>query len=243
MFHYKITLRYDGTAYSGWQLQPDHPTIQGEIEKALKKITRRFVRVAGASRTDAGVHALAQVVLFALEKKWDPFRLQGGLNAVLPDDIAVTRIIPLKGRIDPTKAASKVYHYRVWNHMVRDPLLKNRAWWVRHPLNRARIRAALKVLVGRHDFSSFAASDRTTKTSIRVVQSASLQSRGDLLTLSFQANGFLKGMVRNLVGTLVDIGRGRIPAGEMKKIMKRRDRRAAGPTAPASGLYLMWIRY
>ena len=243
MFYYKLILRYDGTGYSGWQLQPGRPTIQGALEKALKKITRQSVRVAGASRTDAGVHALEQVAVFGLAKEWDLYRLQGALNAVLPENIAVLSVRRLKRQIKPTHARFKIYHYKVWNHLVRDPLLNNRAWWVRHPLDRKRICKAMSHLTGEHDFSSFAASDRSTKTSVRNIAAAEVTAQGDLLIFKFKANGFLRGMVRNLVGTLVDVGRGRIAPDAMKKILARRDRRAAGPSAPASGLYLVRVRY
>jgi tRNA pseudouridine38-40 synthase len=263
----KITLEYDGARYCGWQVQnrdKSKPSIQGTIEKALRKILREKIRVIGSGRTDAGVHALAQVANFYTNSKIPLAKLQYGLNSNLPEDIVVTAIERVRQDFHSQfSARSKVYRYTVLNRAYPSPLLRHMVYAVSYPLDLGLMRREAKGLLGEHDFASFCASGSGARKTIRTIKYIAikgfkLQASGfrpvacslqpvarefPLITIDIEADGFLYNMVRNIVGTLVEIGRGRFPRGSMRKVLAAKNRRFAGPTAPACGLALVKVRY
>jgi tRNA pseudouridine38-40 synthase len=259
----KIVLAYEGTRYVGWQRQRNGVSVQGLVEEALAPLNGgRAVRVSGAGRTDAGVHALGQVASCRLASALDPSSLQRALNARLPADVRVLSVEDAAADFHARFwARSKTYAYHVLSAPVGDPLVRHIVWQVPQTLDAAAMTVALRAVRGRHDFRSFqAAGSRVTRT-VRTIMTASLSVRswtgmfGDgsppdavpsparLLTVTIQGDGFLRHMVRNLVGTLVDVGIGRRPAEGMRDTLLAADRRLAGATAPAHGLVLMSVAH
>ena len=240
----RLIISYDGTDYHGWQIQDNGRTVQGEIEKAVIKVFGKAHRVYGASRTDSGVHAKAQTAHFKTPLLIPERKIPAALNSVLPEDIAIVRAAHARGdfhsRFD---ARSKHYRYCILNFRRRDPFRERYAWRVPYRLDARLMREEAAELLGRHDFKAFQASDKKERHSVREISCLTITSKGLALTINVEADGFLYNMVRNIVGTLVDIGRGYLPAGSMKKILEGRDRTQAGPTAPAKGLFLIKVRY
>lgn len=244
MKNIKITMEYDGTNYAGWQWQPDEPTLQGAVEKAIMRVTGEKLRVTASGRTDAGVHAYGQVVNFHTGAELKPHSWQGALNHFLPDDMTVLSA----EEADPDfsarySARGKRYDYIVLNRWTQSPLLRNRAWHVGFPLDVEAMRLAALHLIGEHDFSSFQASGCSASHPVRELMLLEVRQAGDMITFSLGASAFLQHMVRNIAGTLVDVGRGRFTPGEVGEILAARDRTIAGPTAPPQGLYLMRVFY
>lgn len=240
----KLVLEYDGSNYCGWQVQGDDPTVQGVLEQVLARIVGERVRVNGAGRTDAGVHALAQVVSFQSTSHIPCDALQRALNSLLPRDMAVHAVQDaLQDFHARYSARGKVYEYQILNRPVRSALRQRYVWHVPQPLNVAAMQAAAASLHGTHDFSSFRAAGSEVKTSERTLTELSITCEGDEIVLRFTADGFLRHMVRNMVGTLVEVGRGARAPVDMKKILEARDRRLAGVTAPPQGLYLVQVLY
>lgn len=239
-----LKIEYDGTDYSGWQSQKNSRSIQDTIEAALKRITGRKARLISCGRTDAGVHALGQVVNFKTASDIPLYKLQRGLNSVLPKDIVIkeTREVPLKfhSRFD---ARSKVYTYTLLNGPSPAAISRNYVHNVPYKLNFGLMRREAECLVGRHDFKSFQAADKVERSSVRTIKRLDVKKSGDLIKITVEADGFLYNMVRNIVGTLIEIGRGKFKPGSMVKILKAKDRKLAGPTAPAGGLCLMEVKY
>ncbi|MFY9270585.1 MAG: tRNA pseudouridine(38-40) synthase TruA [Candidatus Manganitrophaceae bacterium] len=240
----KLTLEYDGTDYHGWQVQPHLPTLQGTIEKALRQLTNCAVRITGAGRTDAGVHALGQVAHFKPPVPFDPATWVRGLNALLPDDIAVRSA----ETVPPTfharfSAKKKRYTYFIYHRHVRSPLHRRSAWFLFQPLNLEKMREASLLLIGRHDFTSFCAAAAERNDRVVDLQKIQIEQDGEEIKITFEAPRFLQYMVRNMVGLLVEVGRGKRSVEEMSTILKGRDRRLAGPTAPPQGLFLVKIDY
>jgi tRNA pseudouridine38-40 synthase len=245
MKNFKLIIEYDGTSYSGWQRQTQEPTVQAEIERALAFMTRSTVTVIGAGRTDAGVHALGQVANFRCDTRLDPEAILKGLNSLLPGDIAIQdcRQVPeaFHARFD---AKSKVYHYRILNRDTRAAVGRQYAWFIHRPLDLAAMRRAAGILVGRHDFKAFESTGSPRAHTLREVAVAEWVEGGNRrLTFRIEADGFLRCMVRNIVGTLVAVGLGKLAPGDVQAIMDARDRKRAGATAPARGLFLMEVRY
>ena len=240
----KLTISYDGTNYSGWQLQKNGPTVQAEIEKAAKKVFRKACRVHGAGRTDAGVHAKAQVAHFKTSMDISAEKIPVALNAVLPEDVVcvgaeeVTQ--DFHSRFD---AQSKHYRYYILNTRYRDPFRERYAWRLGYVLDVPLMKKESGFLLGCHDFKSFQASDKRERSSVRKISRIEVKKGKPFLTVDIEADGFLYNMVRNIVGTLVDIGRGYLDPGSMRRILKNRDRTTAGPTAPAKGLFLIKVKY
>ena len=242
----RLTVEYEGTAYRGWQLQPDGPTVQAVLEQALSTALRERVRVRGAGRTDAGVHARGQIAAVRVrEVPADLERLQKSLNALTPDDVAVRDITLVDDAFDPRRhARSRVYEYRIWNVAAPSPFWRRHAWHVPSRLDVAAMDEAARVLEGEHDFASFRAADaEPLRSTVRRVLESSLRVDGRLLVYRVEATAFLKHMVRNVVGTLVEVGRGERVAGTFRELLARRDRTRAGATAPAHGLVLVSVRY
>ncbi len=240
----KLTLEYDGAAYHGWQRQGERPTVQGEVEKALARMTGASVTVHGSGRTDAGVHALAQVAHFRLETRLSPAEFLRGLNSLLPFDISVTHCEEAAPDFHARKSAlGKTYAYHVLNAPVRSALGRRYAWHVPRPLDLSAMREAARRLVGTHDFAAFEGAGSPRAHTVRTVTAADFSRTGDLLVFSVSADGFLRCMVRNMAGTLVFAGLGKIAPEEVTEILASRDRRRAGPTAPPQGLFLVEVRY
>ena len=244
MVTWKLTIEYDGTAYAGWQRQPDRPTVQAAIEAALQRITQSEVPVTGAGRTDAGTHALGQVVSFRSEKPMSPDVWVRGLNGLLPPDISVRSAELMAENFHARYSArGKLYEYRILNRPERSALERTRAWHVRGRLDVEAMRDAAGSLVGRHDFSSFQGSPTDEKDPICEVRRLEVSQEQAVIRVEAQADRFLKQMVRAIVGTLVEVGRGKRSPKSVKEILEARDRRAAGVTAPAHGLYLVRVDY
>jgi tRNA pseudouridine38-40 synthase len=237
-------LAYDGTGFHGWQQQPDHPTVQGVLTAAARDLFGGEVRVSGASRTDAGVHALGQTVALGAASSLPATTVQAALNARLPREIRVMAAGEAPVDFDPRRgAAGKRYAYLIDNGPVPSPLLLRYAWHVPGPLDLPAMRAALAALHGRHDFSAFcAAPGREAEPACRV-RALHVRRRRTLVALVISADRFLHHMVRNIVGSAVDVGRGAHPPGWLPEVLAGRDRRRAGPTAPAQGLTLVRVMY
>lgn len=261
MRNLKITIEYDGTRYAGWQVQNSRrirksprqrPTIQATIEKALRKILQEKIRLIGSGRTDAGVHALGQVANFATKTKISLYKLQWALNGNLPDDIVIRSIEKpnpdFHSRFD---ARSKVYRYAILNRPYPSAFLRNRVYFYRHPLDVRLMQQEARALLGRHDFKAFQATDKKERSSVRTIKKISIRNETPtlclvpctLLIIDIEADGFLYNMVRNIVGTLIEIGRGKFPRGNLKKILASKNRKLAGPTVPACGLCLSEVKY
>jgi tRNA pseudouridine38-40 synthase len=241
--NFRFVLEYDGTDFAGWQSQPEgQRTVQGALEAALAEVTGGAVTVFGAGRTDAGVHAEGQVANARFETRLDPPTLVRALNAVLPRDVAVREIAPVADSFHARRdARSKLYVYRIWASPVRSPLRERTALWVPVPLDLPAMQRAAAALVGTHDFASFQAAGSEARTTVRTLTRAALEPEGALVRCGFEGPGFLRHMVRNLVGTLLEVGRGRRAADSMAALLAARDRTCAGPTAPPHGLTLVRV--
>lgn len=244
----KLTIAFDGTAYQGWQVQKIGLGVQQKVEEALAKLFPSAPRVHGSSRTDTGVHALGMVAhceLPVAKCSMPPAKLLLAINAWLPEDIRVMAVSRAAAKFHARfDAAGKQYRYFVWNHPAMNPLLRHRAWHVKRKLDLAAMRRAAKLFVGRHDFRSFRANPTyDTDSTVRTVRRCDLRRNGPLLTFIIEGDGFLYKMCRGIVGTLVQVGEGKIPPEEVKQILVQCDRRVAGMTAPACGLILWRVFY
>ncbi len=244
MARYKIEIEYDGGAYGGWQLQPNAETVQGALERALATILRSPVRVSGAGRTDAGVHALGQVASFSTAAAVDRAGLLESLNALLRPNAAVHSIDCVAEDFDPRRdALSRLYEYRIWNERWHSPFWRKYSWHVRRPLDVAAMSLAAESLLGEHDFSAFRAAGCESASAVRRVLRSELEVWGGFRIYRIEANAFVRGMVRSIVGTLVKVGLGEMDAREFADVLASRRRECAGPTAPAHGLFLVSVRY
>lgn len=265
MTHFKITLAYDGTDFIGWQRQAEGVSVQGMLEDALRALDEREVTVTGAGRTDAGVHALAQVAAFALEREIASDALVRAVNARLPATVRVLAAeavdASFHARFD---AKTKSYRYRIWNADVVSPFERLYAWHIIDRLDVEAMRAAAQALEGRHDFAAFQGTGSDVQTTERKILVSRIDDCGvriqgfqadsvphaalrtphaALLEYEVSADGFLRHMVRNIVGSLVEVGRGKRPPAWIGEVLASRDRRRAGRTAPAAGLFLVGVNY
>jgi len=255
MKHIKLTIQYDGTDYAGWQIQKKDSTIQGVLEDAVFAVTGEELRVTGASRTDAGVHAFQQVATFVTQSAIDPQVYLNALNANLPDAVRIISSEEAHNNFHPRyDAHNKKYSYLISRYGAYTPFLKRYSWLVPCQLDCDAMRKAAHHLIGEHDFSSFRASGCSSKNPVREIRKIDITESLSfdfmmftlhipLVKISLQANAFLRHMARNITGTLAEIGRGRIPPGKMKDILEAKDRQAAGKTAPPCGLFLEKINY
>lgn len=242
--HLKLTLEYDGTNYHGWQLQQNARTLQGVLEAVLVRLCNEPVRVRVAGRTDAGVHALGQVASFKSEKVMDLVRLHRSLNALLPGDIVVTHIEEVPDAFNPRRdALSRTYLYRMWNRPWPSAIWARYSWHVPFPLDVDTMERAAALLIGEHDFSSFQGADSVEHNPRRTVRRSTVHRAGDFLLYEVEARSFLRHMVRNIVGTLVDVGRGAVSLDQFAHILAARDRTRAGLNAPPQGLFLVEVEY
>jgi tRNA pseudouridine38-40 synthase len=267
---FKITLAYDGTDYVGWQRQANGISIQGVIEDALRELDGRAVAVAGAGRTDSGVHALGQVAAFTIARALAPDAVLRALNAHLPDDIRVMSADEVPVSFHPRfDARTKTYRYRIWNGEVISPFERRYAWHVGGALDVDAMRAAARLIEGTHDFGAFQAAGSEVASTTRAVAASGIFTTedtedaegqtfwrarfelrvpralrgGELIVYEVTGTGFLRHMVRAIVGTLAEIGRGRRPVDWMADVLASHDRAAAGPTSPAAGLFLVRVDY
>jgi tRNA pseudouridine38-40 synthase len=248
MTSYKVTLAYDGTDFVGWQRQAAGVSVQGLLEDALHALDGRDVTVTGAGRTDAGVHALGQIASFALERSMAPDALVRAVNARLPDAVRVMAAeeapASFHARFD---SRGKTYRYRIGNDDVLSPFERRYAWHIYGPLDVRAMQAAAAILEGEHDFAAFQAAGSDTKTTVRTITSSRIAECGAridrVIEYEVTGDGFLRHMVRAIVGSLVEVGRGRHPAEWMSEVLASRDRAAAGPTAPPEGLFLVRVSY
>ncbi len=245
----KLTIEYDGSAYHGWQIQPNGITIQEVLERTLARLTGQRPKVIGAGRTDAGVHAEGQVAHFKTESTLECAVVQRGLNALLPKDsvIVAAESVPLDFHAR-FSARGKTYRYVLLNRRHPSAFARHRCWHIPHPLDTGAMQAAAQVLVGRHDFSAFRASDCCAEHPLREIRNleikvADSQRADGWIHCVVSADAFLKHMVRNIVGTLVDVGRGRWSPDSVAEILQGRDRTRAGQTAPGKGLFLVSVSY
>jgi len=243
---FRLTLEYDGTDFEGWQAQPaGHRTVQGVLEESLAALFGERVASIGSGRTDTGVHAEAQVASFGVETDLDPHTICRALNARLPMDLTVLRVERAADDFYALRGArAKCYRYGIWNGLGRSPLRARRFHWERRPLDLEAMRRAAGDLLGRHDFASFQATGSFVPHSVRSLARAELSGEaGGEIFLEVEGDGFLRHMVRNIAGTLLEVGLGQRPADSMGELLEGRDRTRAGPTAPGCGLTLIWVRY
>jgi tRNA pseudouridine38-40 synthase len=244
MHYYKMRVAYLGTSYQGWQIQAAGETIQALLERALGTIIREPVRVVGASRTDAGVHADGQVCAVKSPRPLESLRALRSLRALLPEDVAVLDFAEAEPDFHPIRSAkSKVYCYRLWLADPIHPLLRPIVWRVNWSVNLDVIRRELESCRGRYDFEAFCSVDASVKTTIREIFEVRMIENGPLVELWFRGEGFLKQMIRSLTGTLIDLGTGRPGIAAISDLIAARDRSAIGRTAPASGLTLVRVLY
>jgi tRNA pseudouridine38-40 synthase len=243
---FALVLEYDGTAYCGYQLQAGRPTVQGEVEKALKALTGEAVRISAASRTDAGVHARGQVVSFRTSGTLPVEAYVHGLNHLLPCDIAVREAHPVATDFNPRRmATSREYTYSILNSPARSPLTARFAHRIAPLLDARAMDRAAQILVGVHDFASFASEigGELEKSTLRNVSRANVSRNGAMVTLTIEANAFLRHQVRNTAGALVQVGAGRITARDLERLMELRQPGLAGPALPPCGLCLERVTY
>jgi tRNA pseudouridine38-40 synthase len=242
--NYRITLAYDGTEYEGWQMQAGSRTIQGVLSEALARIDGAPVIVHGAGRTDSGVHAAGQVASFRLRHERACALLQRALNGNLPFDIRVLDAAragdDFNARFD---ARSKTYRYQIYVAEVMSPFLRRYAWHYPYPLDPDRLAADGRTLLGTHDFSAFTVSSSEVKSHVRTITAVDLETSGPCWQMTFTGNGFLRYMVRTMVGALLDANRGRLKAGSIAALLNSRERRLAGASAPAEGLTMVKVEY
>ena len=238
----KLEIEYDGTNFYGWQVQPKLRTVQGEIEDRLNTILKHKVNLIGAGRTDVGVHALGQVANFKTENQLNKESILRGLNGLLPDDVVIKKVEEVDLDFNARYSAkSRVYKYRVY--LGRTAILRKYVWEVLYSLNLDKILKATDELQGERDFSSFCVAESTKENNICKVTSATWEKSGNELVFKIEADRFLHTMIRSLVGTLIEVGRGYFSVSDFVKIMSAKDRRKAGPSAPACGLYLVEVKY
>lgn len=239
-----VFLKYLGTAYSGWQIQPNAPTVQQAVCDAAEKLFCEKAGVTGCSRTDAGVHANSYCCSIRTSSALPCATVVGGLNAYLPYDIAVTdcrEAAPdFHARYD---CKGKEYLYLIHNSPVRDPFLTDRAWHCRYPIDEAALDSASRAFVGTHDFAAFCSAGSSVTSTVRTVKSFSVRRDGDKVMMTVEADGFLYNMVRIMVGTLIDVQAGKIAADSLPEVILSKDRGRAGVTAPPQGLYLNRVFY
>jgi len=240
----KLTVQYVGTAYFGWQIQPARPTIQGHLKEALRVLLRQEVMPHGAARTDAGVHALGQVANVPHIGEADPRRLLRGLNALLPPDIRVCRVEPVGDSFHARHSArGRIYRYRIQHGEVCSPFEREFSAWMRATLDAGAMRRAAALLVGRHDFAAFRGAGDQSLSPLKTIRRSEIQEQDGMITYTVEADSFLQYMVRNIAGTLIEVGRGKIEPGRVAEILGSRDRRLAGPTAEPQGLFLVEVLY
>ena len=242
--NYKLTIAYDGTRFYGWERQPDRDTIQGKLESVLEKLCGHSVDVIGAGRTDAGVHARAMVASVRMDVKESCEEIRDYMNRYLPDAIAVREVKEAGDRFHARyNALGKTYRYTCFDGPVKPVFDRRYVTMLDYRPDVEKMRAAAAILTGEHDFRSFCGNPRMKKSTVRMVDSIVIERNKDRITFTFHGTGFLQNMVRILVGTLLEVGRGYWEVGHVQEILDAKDRKQAGPTAPPEGLCLMKVDY
>lgn len=239
-----LTVAYDGTYYHGWQAQNNAKTIEGELNKALSRLLQKPVEVIGASRTDAGVHAMCNAAVFDSEMEIPPEKYAYALNQMLPMEIRIRRSQEVPADFHPRKMDTvKTYEYRIDCEEFADPLKVRHAYFTYTALDEKKMQEAAGYLVGTHDFKSFCSVNTTASTTVRTIYDVQVLRQGVDITIRITGNGFLYNMVRIIAGTLMDVGKGKYPPQMVERILEKKDRCAAGPTAPANGLLLKELHF
>jgi tRNA pseudouridine38-40 synthase len=241
----KLVLEYDGTEFVGWQMQPNGRSVQATVEEALHKLLGHKVSVVAAGRTDSGVHAAGQVIAFNTDRAFPDKAYLQGLNGILPEDIGVQSVEEVSSEFDPRRwALGKHYRYQILNSAARSPLLRRTHWQIFQPLDVEKMQQAGNVLLGRHDFSAFRASNCQAAHPVREIRRLEFSRPAPReIRLDIEGTAFLKHMVRNIVGTLVEVGRGNQDIEWVARVLKSKDREQAGRTAPGQGLTMMQVFY
>jgi tRNA pseudouridine38-40 synthase len=250
MRNLKVTVSYDGTEFSGWQVQPDAVTVQGTLASAIGAITGEKVLPQGSGRTDAGVHALAQVMTFVTESSVPTENFLKAMNGILPPSVRVLEVVEAPPEFHARHSArAKTYRYRIYRESICSPFLARYVWHYPYPLDEEAMARAAGMVIGEHDFTLFAAVDPERSRegepalNVRTIFISGWERVGDELIYTVRGSGFLHHMVRNLVGTFILVGRGTLRVEEITRILEERKRSAAGATAAASGLYLLSVEY
>jgi tRNA pseudouridine38-40 synthase len=245
MPRYRITIEYDGTPFVGWQLQINGPSVAGTIADALGRLTGSETAVHGAGRTDAGVHALAQVAHFDLDRPWDPLKLREGLNACLrPAPVAVLEVSETGDDFHARYSATRRHYlYRILNRRAPPALEVNRAWHVNQPLEESAMQEAAQSLIGRHDFTTFRSAECQAASPVKTLDRLTVSRRGDNIEITASARSFLHNQVRSMVGSLKLVGDGKWSPGDLASALAAKDRTACGPVSPPHGLYLVAVDY
>lgn len=239
-----LNVEYDGTAYSGWQIQPDTPTVQDVVESALKQVMGCEIRIHSSSRTDAGVHARDMAVHFRTESSLPLTAFREGANAFLPDDVVIRAVKEMPEDFHARYSSKgKWYRYTLYNAAVRSPLACRTSWHLRGQLDLALMQEAASILVGEHDFQAFRTTGCVAKSTVREIYQVDVTADQEFIYLDFRGSGFLRNMVRMLAGTLAEIGQGRRTLGDMEKLLRGEAGLSSGPTAPAQGLCLQEVWY
>lgn len=243
-YTFRLIIEYDGTEFHGWQIQPAHKTIQEEIQKILSYMTGSFVRVIGSGRTDAGVHAIGQVAHFTCGTKITPEKFHDALNKMLPEGIVIRSCTYADPEFHARfSAIRKTYRYKILNRTIPEAIGRHYAWHIRHPLDIEAMQSAANHLPGKKDFKSFEGTGSPRSSTVRIIEKAVFSRDDDYIVFEITANGFLKFMVRNIVGTLVDVGSGKTTPETFESIIQAKDRNLAGATAPPQGLFLVRVEY
>lgn len=236
----KLIVAYDGTAYCGWQLQPNGRTIEGELNQALSSLLQEDIHVIGASRTDSGVHALCNIAVFDTQTRIPAEKISYALNQRLPEDIRIKKSCEVAADFHPRHCSSrKTYEYRIYQDSFPEPVRRLYTHFTYVPLDMDRMREGAAWLIGEHDFKSFCSTAAVVETTVRKILSINIEKQGKEIVISVCGTGFLYNMVRIIVGTLMEVGRGSYPPEHVREILEAKDRQAAGPTAPACGLTLV----
>ncbi|WP_438350292.1 tRNA pseudouridine(38-40) synthase TruA [Paenibacillus sp. FA6] len=245
MNNYKLTIQYDGGRYKGWQRLGDNEnTVQGKIEKAISEMIGRPIEIIGSSRTDAGVHALAQVANFKMSENMTESKMMSILNSYLPQDISIREVILVDDRFHARyHAKDKTYLYKIWNEAYSHPFMRKYSMHVRKKLDIEKMKRACQYFIGEHDFTAYSNAKSNKKTMVREIYSLELEEVAGFLELRVSGNGFLYNMVRKMIGTLIEIGLGEIEAEELPTILLSKERVQTGGMADASGLYLEKINF
>jgi len=235
----KLTLEYDGTHFFGFQTQKKYRTVQSELESALKKLIQKKIKVIASGRTDSGVHAEGQVVNFHVHSKLELPKIQLGLNHYLPEDLAVTEIKEVPPSFHSQYSAKwKIYEYRVFNSRHRSPLERFRSFYFPFPLDLRKMKQGAQILSGKHDFRVYESSGGRRKSAVRTIRKFEVRKEGKIICFTVEANGFLYKMVRSMVGTLLQLGSGKLKLADFKEVLESKIRNFVGPTAPPQGLTL-----
>jgi tRNA pseudouridine38-40 synthase len=236
----KLVVAYDGTNYCGWQVQPNGVSVQQVLNETLSELFQQPISVVGASRTDAGVHALGNVCAFDVDTRMPGEKIAYALNQRLPEDIVIQESAEVDADFHPRFSKSdKTYEYRILNRRFADPTLRHNTYFFHHKLDVDRMQQAAEYLVGEHDFTSFASVKSQVNSFIRTIYEASVTRDGDIIVIRVTGNGFLYNMVRIIAGTLIEIGNDRRPVTSIREALEAKNRSAAGPTAPAEGLTMI----